>query len=180
MINIATEEKIRKLILEKKANQTIAKLTGISCVTVRRIKRTMTLVGYIDDQLKEQVIMKLCSGYTRKQIAETMKIDEEIISAISKYCYLRSKKKMARAPATLCLRCKADIDALNNEPCFKVDTASDDDIIKEARVMFRVICNIVGLDSLCIVASPIFGAIAKEAGQIKKRVLGEENGKEET
>ena len=180
MINVSTEEKIRKMIIRGSEDQSIAKSAGVTCVTVRKIRRTMTLVGFIDDRLKEQVIMMLCGGYTYGKISEITEIDKKIVSAIGRFCYLRSKKKMAKVPAPLCLSCKADIDALNDEPCFKVDVANDDDIMKEAKVMFKIICDIVGLDSLCIVASPIFGAIAREAGQIKKRVLGEENGKEKT
>ena len=178
MINLSIEEKIRKLIIKGSTDQAIAKLVGVTCATVRKIRRTMTLVGCIDDQLKEQVIMMLCGGYTYEKIVEITKIDKETVSAIGRFCYLRSKKKMAKVPAPLCLSCKADIDSLNDEPCFTIDAANDNDIIKEARVMFRVICNIVGLNSLCIIASPIFGAIAKEAGQIKGRVIrGEKNGK---
>ena len=179
MINFSTEEKIRKRIINGTSDQTTASMSNVSCATVRKIRRMMTLVGYIEDPLKEQVIAKLCGGYTHKEIADTMKIDKEIVSAISRFCYLRSKKKMAKVPATLCLACKVDIDAINDEPCFKTDAATNGNIEHEARSMFKVICDIVGLDSLCIVASPVFGAIAKEAGQIKKRILGGENEKEE-
>ncbi len=180
MINFLTEEKIRKLIIEGGTDQSIAKSVNLSCSTIKGIRRTMTLVGCIDDLLKEQVIAKLCGGYTHEKIADTMKIDKEIVSAIGRFCYLRLKKKMAKVPITLCLACKADIDALNDEPCFDINIATNGDIEHEARPMFEVICDIVGLDGLCIVASPIFGAIAREAGQIKKRVLGGENEKEKT
>ncbi len=177
MIDVSTEERIRKLIIDGATDQTISKSTSVSCVRIRKIRRTMTLVGYIDDQLKEQVVMRLCGGYTHKQISEIMKIDKEIISAINRFCYLRSKRKIAKMPTPLCAACKANIDALNNEPCWDIDVATNEDIEHEARPMFEIICNIVGLDGLCIVASPIFGAIAREAGQIKGRVMGEENGK---
>ena len=180
MINLLAEEKIRKLIVQGRPNIIITEQTNVSLATVKKIRKTMKLVGCIDDLLKEQIIAKLCGGYTHREIADTMKIDMEIVSAIRRYCYFRSKRKTSRAPPTLCSVCKADIDSLNDVPCFETDAASDGDIAKEARTMFKVICDTVGLDSLCVVASPIFGAIAKEAGQIKKRILGEENAKEET
>ncbi len=179
MISVPTEERIRRHILDGLSDQTTASLSKVSCATVRKIRRTMTLVGCIDDCLKEQVIMKLCGGYTHRNISDEMKIDTEIVQAISRFCYLRSKQRTARVLVPLCAVCKADINALNDKPCSCVERASDEDIIKEARTMFSVICDIVGLDSLCFIASPIFGAIAKEAGQIKRRVIGEENGKEE-
>ena len=178
MFNFLTEERIRKLIIEGGADQSIAKSTNSSCATVRSIRKTMTLVGYIDDLLREQVIAKLCGGYTHEKIADTMKIDKEIVSAVGRFYYLRSKKKSSRSPAPLCLACKADIDVLNDAPCFNVDIATNGNIEFEARPMFGVICDIVGLDSLCIVASPIFGAIAREAGQIKKRILESEESEE--
>lgn len=180
MINLSTEEKIRGLITSGITDQTIANTTNLPRATIKKIRRIMSLVGYIDNSLKEQVIAKLCGGYKHEEIADTMKIQKEIVSAISRFYHLRSKKKMAKVPAPLCLICKADIDSLNDVPCFKADVATNGDIEHEARLMFGVICNIVGLDSLCIIASPIFGAIAKEAGQIKKRILGEENGKKES
>ncbi len=175
MINLTTEEKIRGLIASGIADQTIAKTTNLPCATIKKIRRTMSLVGCIDSLLKEQVIAKLCGGHKHEEIADTMKIDKEIVLAIGRFCYLKSKKKRAKVPASLCLACKADIDALNDEPCFDTNLVTNGAIEHEARSMLKVICDIVGLDSLCIIASPIFGAIAREAGQIKKRVLVEEN-----
>ncbi len=178
MIDVSTEEKIRKLIIKGTSDQAAASRSRVSCATVRKIRRMMTLVGCIDDCLKEQVIMKLCGGYTHSKISNEMDMDVEIVQAISRFCYLKSKRKMARILTPLCSVCKADIDALNDESCFDFPMVTNGDIENEARSMFEVICDIVGLDSLCIIASPIFGAIAKEAGQIRGRVTGEDNGNE--
>lgn len=180
MINLLTEEKIRKLIVQGRPDKAIAKVASVTCTTVKKIRRVLTLVGHIDDQLKEQIIAKLCAGYAQREIADITKTDVKIVSAVGRFCYLRSKRKMARMPAVLCSVCKADIDALNDEPCFKTYAATNGCIEHEARAMFKVVCDTVGLDGLCIVASPIFGAIAREAGQIKNRVLGEESNEKET
>ena len=180
MINPLREEKIRKMIIQGKSNMEIVERTSTTLSTVKKIRKILSLVLLVDSQLREQIIAKLCGGYTHKEIAETAKVDMETVLSINRFYYLRSKKKMARVPIPLCLLCKADIDALNDKPCFNIDIATNGNIEFEARPMFEVICNIVGLDSLCIIASPIFGAIAKEAGQIRKRVIGEKDEKSKT
>ena len=183
MIGIKSEEKVRKLIKEGIPNKEIANSMNISLMLVGKIQRMITLVDYVVShhgyQVREQVIMKLCAGFTHKEISDVTNLSLEAISAIKRSCYIRHKRKMSLVLPPLCSVCKADIDSLNDKPCSRTDLATNIDIEREAGAMFKVICDIVGLDSLCVVVSPIYGAIAKEAGQIRKRILGEENEREE-
>ena len=180
MISVQKEELVRHFIRLGCLNQEIEHDTGAGHETVERIRLALKLGRKCPVNIREQIIFQLIGGFPIEIISRNLCVQEEVVLAVHRYCYIRSLRANEKQMAPVCSMCRRDIEAMYEEPreADKRDVSAED-LLPYANSLHDIACNIASLNDLGVIASPLFCGIASRASDILEEISGGIHGQEE-
>ena len=152
MLDTKKEEEVRGMITNFKTNSEITAASGLPLATVKRVRSTMARMLQISENAVERIVAMLIGGYSVGAICVFLKISEDAVTAVKRFYYLKTEKHNKKRRVPLCDICKDSL-----VPDWR-SIHSDYNA-----TLLSIVEDVVSLDRLNLINSPLFFGIAKRA-----------------
>lgn len=177
MIPLEKEIQIHKMLLAGSPQKEVATRTEVSASTVARIARANRLADEIEDKIRVRARMFLIGGLSPEAVASHLGISIEAVWAIQRSEFLLASVVETPHPCPTCGSVMLPIDT-EDEHYLTIPPAG---ISKEnARELFALADEVVGLAKAHTVRNMLFYDIADRMERLLATIVGEDYAEEET
>lgn len=164
MLSIEKEERIRRRIRNGECNHSIVVNESTGHISVQHIREVLHEIDSHTIEVREHVLLMTIAGFPVSMISAIKQVSPEYVKAVSRYFYIRAIRSNKKKIEPLCVICKQEVSSRCEKLPSQEDVeVSDSSILNKARDFYNIACDVVYLDDLGLVVSPLFGGIASAA-----------------
>jgi ribosomal protein S27AE len=176
MITIEKEEQIRRQLALGMTEAQVVASSGVSRKAVCRIIEMLGIISRIPESDKQTVRELFAAGLPVNAVVLNAKMPRSKVVAIRRYYYVQ-KRQTDGGESRECPTCGAIM--LHRDRCHATQKNDVKEVSigdAEASLLLNVVSDVVELNSLQLIANPLFYYLAKRASETLEKIHGQKNG----